>query len=263
MNEDVKLANKKEDSSKLKGFIIMMTVCLVAGFIAGFAVAAAGDIGILKDMASMVSGAIKAVSMYANFVLTIVSLIAVVILYRQSRKMFTAWDGEDEDIYRAFERKLSIAIIITSVNYILLFMFMAIGIIRMSELKTQGKTVFIASAVIFIIGILGTLIFTIIAQQKVVNIEKEINPEKRGSVFDNKFQKKWIESCDELEKQQIFEASHASYKAVNTTCMGILFACILGVKIWDFGVLPICITGIIWLVSILSYSVKCLKFEQR
>lgn len=263
MNEDVKLANKKEDSSKLKGFIIMMVVCLTAGFIVGFVVAAAGDIRILKDMASMVSGLIKSISMYANFVLTIVSLIAVVILYRQSRKMFAAWDGENEEIYNTFERKLSIATIIIAINQVLLFMFIAIGIIRMLELEAQGKTVLIINSSIFIIGIFGTLIFNIIAQQKIVNIEKEINPEKRGSVFDNKFHKKWIESCDELEKQQIYEASYASYKAVNATCMGILIACVLGVQLLDFGVLPICITGVIWLVSILSYSIKCLKFEQR
>lgn len=263
MNEDVKLANKKEDSSKLKGFIIMMSVCLLAGFVVGFVVAAMGDVGIFKGMAAMVSGTIKAISMYANFVLTIVSLIVVVTLYSQSRKMFAAWDGEDEDIYKVFERKLSIATIILGVNQVLLFVFMAIGIIRMSELKTQGKAVFIVSVIIFIIGIFGTLIFTIIAQQKVVNFEKEINPEKRGSVFDNKFQKKWVESCDEAEKQQIFEASYTSYKAVNTTCMGILFVCMLGAKLWDFGVMPACITGIIWLVSILSYSIKCLKFESR
>ncbi len=261
MNEDVKSAIKNEDKGKLKGFVIMMTVCLVCGFIGGFVVSKAEDIDIFAEMAAMCSGAIKAISMYANFVITIISLIIVVILYRQSRKMFAAWDGEDEDVYKAFDKKLNIAMIITTVNQILLFVFMAIGIIRMPELKTLGKAAYIANTAVFLVGIVGTLIFTIIAQQKIVNIVKEISPEKRGSVFDTKFQKRWFESCDELEKQQIFEASYASYKAVNTACMVIWFICLFGVIVWDFGVLPICIVGAIWLVSVLSYSIKCLKFE--
>lgn len=262
MNEDIKSANKVEDNSKLKGFVLMMAVCLVVGFIGGFVVAGARDKEIFKEAASLLSDAIKFISVYINLALTIISGIAVTILYRQSRKLFEAWDGENEDISKKFEKKLNIALIITSIDTILLFVFMAIGAIRLWELKTMGKNAFtIISILTYIVGIVCTLLFTLIAQQKIVNITKEINPEKQGSIFDTKFQKKWIESCDELEKQQIYEASYASYKAVSSTCMIILFLLLLGSDLCDIGVLPICITGIIWLVSTLSYSVKCLKFE--
>ena len=264
MNEDVKSANEKEDKSKIKGFIVLMALCLVVGFICGFVVSMAGNGNLFADMATVLSAVIKFVSMYANLVLTIFSLIAVVILYRQSKSMFAAWDGEDDDVYKAFEKKLSIATIIVGVNQILFFVFMAVGIIRITEIKAKGTVLFdVISMVIFLVGIVASLIFTVIAQQRIVNLEKEINPEKRGSVFDTKFQKKWFESCDEAERQQIFEAAFASYKAVNNACMIIIFICLFGVKLWNFGVLPICIVGIIWLVSVLSYSIKCLEFESR
>ena len=224
----------------------------------------AGNGNLFADMATVLSAVIKFVSMYANLVLTIFSLIAVVILYRQSKAMFAAWDGEDDDVYKAFEKKLSIDTIIVGVNQILFFVFMAVGIIRITEIKAKGTVLFdVISMVIFLVGIVASLIFTVIAQQRIVNLEKEINPEKRGSVFDTKFQKKWFESCDEAERQQIFEAAFASYKAVNNACMIIIFICLFGVKLWNFGVLPICIVGIIWLVSVLSYSIKCIEFESR
>ncbi len=262
MDEDVKLANKREDSSKLKGFILMMAVCLTAGFIGGFLVAGAEHMDIFKNMEFMFSDAIKFISMYINFALAIISIIVVVILYRQSRKMFAVWDGEDEAVSKAFEKKLNIAMIIVSINTILLFVFMAIGIMRLVELKAMGKNPFtVVSIFIYFMGAVGTLLFTIIAQQKIINFTKEINPEKKGSIFDTKFQKKWFESCDELERQQIFEASYASYKAVNVVCMAILFMLMLGADLLNVGVLPICIVGIIWLVSVLSYSIKGLKFE--
>ena len=36
----------------------------------------------------------------------------------------------------------------------------------------------------------------------VVDLEKKLNPEKKGSVFEMQFQKTWLESCDEAQKQQ-------------------------------------------------------------
>lgn len=47
----------------------------------------------------------------------------------------------------------------------------------------------------------------IFAQQKAVDLERRMNPEKHGSVYDAKFQKKWLDSCDESERRQIGEAS--------------------------------------------------------
>ena len=38
------------------------------------------------------------------------------------------------------------------------------------------------------------MVVTVIAQNRIVNFTKEINPEKKGSVYDLKFQKTWIAS---------------------------------------------------------------------
>lgn len=40
----------------------------------------------------------------------------------------------------------------------------------------------------------------IIIQQKAVDITKIMYPEKTASGYDLKFQKKWVDSCDEAEK---------------------------------------------------------------
>ena len=40
-------------------------------------------------------------------------------------------------------------------------------------------------------------------------------PEKKGNVFDVKFQKDWYESCDELEKLQIGNACYKTFKCIN------------------------------------------------
>ncbi|MGL6219074.1 MAG: DUF3169 family protein [Lacrimispora sphenoides] len=67
-------------------------------------------------------------------------------------------------------------------------------------------------------GFIAAVICTIVTQQKIINFEKEINPEKRGSVFNQKFSKKWEKSCDEAERLSIYKSTYTSYRAVTVTC---------------------------------------------
>lgn len=54
--------------------------------------------------------------------------------------------------------------------------------------------------VLAIVTFLVILAEGIIIQQKAVDITKIMYPEKTASVYDLKFQKKWVDSCDEAEK---------------------------------------------------------------
>lgn len=267
MNVEVKEMNKKEDKKKFEGFVILMVISFIVGGIGGFGMAMLEDSGIVQSLPSMISDGLKFISMYINLVLTIICAIVVIVLYKQARKKFASWDWEDEKVYDEIEGRLSIALIITSVNQIILFVFMAIGFVRLIELielekQNQDWEFFIPSIVIYALGIIASLAFMLIAQQKIINFEKEMNPEKKGSVFDTKFQKKWMDSCDEAEQKYIYEAAFFSYKAINATCMILWFFCFFGMFVWDIGVLPVCLVCGIWLVSMISYFVKCIMLEK-
>ena len=56
-------------------------------------------------------------------------------------------------------------------------------------------------------------------QKKIVNLEKEINPLLKGSVYDFKFSEKWLDSCDEQRKLGIFKSAYKAYKSVSITCV--------------------------------------------
>ena len=53
---------------------------------------------------------------------------------------------------------------------------------------------------IIIVTIIAVSIEVIIIQQKCVDTVKQINLEKKASVYDIRFEKKWIDDCDEAEK---------------------------------------------------------------
>ena len=55
---------------------------------------------------------------------------------------------------------------------------------------------FIAAVAAFVV----VMVETMIIQQRCVDAVKRMNPEKTASVYDVKFQRKWMDSCDEAEK---------------------------------------------------------------
>ena len=47
----------------------------------------------------------------------------------------------------------------------------------------------------------------------IVELEKKLNPEKKGDVIETNFSKKWEDSCDEAQKMIIYEAGYRAYRA--------------------------------------------------
>ena len=93
-------------------------------------------------------------------------------------------------------------------------------------------------------------------------LSKEINPEKRGSVYDMKFQERWLESCDEAERRQIGQASYKAYTTLNKFCpycWGVLF---LGNMIFHYGILPSTVVLLVWAVLTVSYTREAIRLSR-
>ena len=88
---------------------------------------------------------------------------------------------------------------------------------------------------------------------------KEINPEKKGSVYDLKFRKTWIASCDEAEQLQIYRAAFRAYTAMNYAALGMFLVCFIGMLSWHFGLLPITMVLFVWLTGVIVYGVESLR----
>lgn len=245
---------KKEDKSSFKKFIVAMLVGGIVGGVIGVGTVFAEDINITETIGSYSLKLLETIVPYASPVITLAAMMAVAILYKQSRRLYAEWNEEDEDGMNRIEIKLSIALMITSVALILGYMFFAVAV---------GKETFnginMIESICYIAGFIFLIVFVLYAQKKIVNFEKEMNPEKRGSVFDMKFQKKWTDSCDEAELFQIYKAAFASYKAVNIACIVLWMICIFGMKLWDFGYVPVIMVSVIWMVLTISYCLESIK----
>ncbi len=244
-----------EDKRRKKSFFLLLALSMLVGGMVGFAMGftrySLGDIQAAVEAAAAV---VNEGSCYANLVLVCVELLLFLPLYRSSRRLYAAWDGEDEAVINKIESRLELATGIVSVNKVLVLVFTVLSAQSMVRMTDDGLFP-VHMAVCFHAGWILALIFMMSAKKMAVNFEKEINPEKRGSVYDMRFQKKWFDSCDEAEKLKVYRASYASRRVTGIVCTCLCFFCMFGTILWGLGPLPMCIVGTIWVTDTIAYCV--------
>jgi len=254
MNE--KKQTKSENRKALPKFALILVLSLLGGGVLGFVVGFTEVFGLAtEDAARWLNDALRAVTPWAIPVTSVLTLGGSFLIYRAAAKKFAAWNGGDEDeTSEAIERLLSWVLLLSAVQTLINFFFMTAA---SSCSLTPGQMFpFIA---LFILSC-GLVIF---AQQKTVDLERRMNPEKHGSVYDTKFQKKWYDSCDESERRQIGEASRHAYMVTSRFCIELwLVLTILGM-ILDLGVLPVLVLLLVLGVMQVSYTLECIRLSKN
>ena len=147
---------------------------------------------------------------------------------------------------------------ILSVIMIVQMLFFGIMMADLENIADYSFALAMAAAGIFVAGNLAQLK----QQQLMVDLEKEMNPSKRGSVYDAKFRDKWEESCDELEKVIIYKSAYKAYKTTALTCI-VLWVVTATLSIaFKTGPLPSIAVTVIWLVQTVSYCREAMKLER-
>lgn len=171
-----------------------------------------------------------------------------------------AWDCEDEDISDTVDRKLSAVIWITSVALIVSYFLIAAS-------YSGGFATFDSknSTIIFFIGVVaffGIMAEATIIQQKCVDTAKQTNPEKKASVYDMRFQKKWIDDCDEAEKIMIGKCAFKAYSATNVVCTVLAIVLAVCVLVFDIGFLPSLMVCLVWIVNLSVYCKEAMRYSK-
>lgn len=258
MKSENTAAIKKEDKKLKKKYFVFMALALVGGFLVGFLSAFLTDIfeGGLEQMLARATYFLTENASLIGIVTGLLAAVLVAIIYLRNRKRYAEWDGEDEEILQKIETELSIAVLITNISTILFVILLGIGSVKAIRFTWDSMG-------IYWVAIAVNVVVELIANNKIVNFSKKINPEKRGSTYDMKFQKKWFDSCDEAERLNIYKASYASYKAVTVTCTVLWFVCLFGMMLFDCGIMPVILVGTIWMVSNVSYCVEAIRLSKN
>lgn len=114
---------------------------------------------------------------------------------------------------------------------------------------------FLVACVIFV----ASFIYIYFWQIRFVKLLQKTHPEKKGDPSSAKFQEQWLESCDEAEKECIYQASYKGYQTVMKWAPILTFVALILHMFFDTGILAIVMTSVIWLVTSVTYCRACLQ----
>ncbi len=256
--------NKQEDKKALGKLLPMMLLALLAGVLIGFV---GGFLGHLMESSVMESclTVLRYAAIYGGFVYTICLAIVSGVLCRKSRVEYTAWDEEDEAVLNAIETKLAYALWFSNLILYGSYFFFSVGVWATDIAKgwdSPEDIPVIGLAAVFLHMTVALVVGSVI-QQKTVNLVKEINPEKSGSVYDMKFYNKWLDTCDEAEKYMAYKCAYKSFKVMNVAGVILWIVCLVGQMSFGTGAFATIIVTIFLLVMISSYSVQTIYFAKH
>lgn len=261
MNNERKEEIRLEDKKYSKKFALIMVISLVVGLLLGLGCISLMDAD--RDLLDHLS--MWVIPVCADILMWIAMVIGFPVaahLMKKAAALSAASDEEDDRAEERIESLLNLALAIQTCLHVLVFTcsgmtFSVLG--AMNNGLILSKETFLIVWISGLAGMILCLVLTVIQQRSVVNLVKERNPEKQGSIFQIDFNKTWLNSCDEAEKAQAYKAAFKSYRVGAHACLLMwmlsIFAVMLGWTGW-FTMLAI---GVIWGALQVSYCLFCMK----
>lgn len=245
---------KSENRKALPLFIVIMVLALLIGLGVGIAAAKTEGGSWAEVFKAGLSAGLSAATPYVLIAGAVFLVIYTIAVCKSAKKQISILVEDDEEGLTRVDRTLSIALSVVNVLLIVSYFYMAALLFYIDRY----------SALLFFLA-LGcfavSLVMFVVSQQKIVDLAKQLYPEKRGSVYDMRFAKKWYESCDEAERLLIGQASKAAYTASQTACLAMWLLLMLSHLFFQTGLLPIAAVSVIWLVSTITYFVKSIQLS--
>ncbi len=248
---------KGENRKALPKFALTMLGSLLVGGVLGFAIGCTRVLGLeAAALAEALNGVLSAATPWGIPVTSVLTLGPAFFLYRSAAKKFAAWGGGDEDeTSESIEASLSWVLLLSAVQLLINFFFMAAFCVYYMDADID------ALALVGVFVVSDALV--IFAQQKTVDLERKMNPEKHGSVYDTKFQKKWLESCDESERRQIGQACYKAYMVATRFCLGLWLVLVILSMVFEMSILPVFVLLLVWGVLQVTYTLECIRLGKH
>ncbi|MDO4306501.1 MAG: DUF3169 family protein [Eubacteriales bacterium] len=252
-------ATKKKMNTYLKMGLILIA-CVLAGAALGILIVTVNLDGVGGGMAQIVTLVRRGI-----FPLTLILLLGNTAVGEVTlRKMHTlgnrlseAEDEEGDYLEFAMERLSAVATVGNTVFTALATLVLSTGYSMEYIADTDGNegSFLLAAMVLYII----LMIYGGYWSVRYVKYLQKICPEKYGDPTSLKFQEQWLQSCDEAEREIIYQASYKSYLTTTKFTALLLIISMLCHLIWDTGIMAVLMVCLMQLVMTISYCRACVK----
>ena len=178
------------------------------------------------------------------------ALITLAVAQKSARKFDPTQD--DDVIEEKVDRILQENMLMTSIYSIVAFLLFGVSVDKNNDYFWFSMGIF-----------LGSFIAVVIIQLYAVNLIKKMNPTKKGDPSSMKFQKEWIESCDEAEQLLIYKSAYKTFGFMSSVYVALIVVVIFTKMLFDTGNYPILIVTTIWLFSTVHYMLTANKLSKE
>lgn len=84
---------------------------------------------------------------------------------------------------------------------------------------------------------------------------------RKGILLLPKFQEQWLESCDEAEKEVIYQSAYKAYVTINRTIPLILIVVMVANLYFDTGMMAVVVLAVVWMLAQFTYTGNCVKMK--
>ena len=176
--------------------------------------------------------------------------IAATGLYLAAKKPMARAD-EDDEAYEQANRRLCLSMILTTLGFP--WFMLTMGLCFSPAMQEEN----LALTGLGLLLLIAQLVWFSALQAIVISATKKLFPEKRGNVFDTKFQKDWYASCDEAEQKTIGDCSYFTFRIMNILYPIVMVALFMVGSTWTISALWFVLLGGLWLVQTLAYQLRC------
>jgi len=186
-------------------------------------------------------------NIYIFIFLVIVLYLPSVYLFVKGKKLFEKLDELSDEEYdvksKVANKKLDISLTLNSI-------FMVLNFIVFGTTINRSSDNFFIVLIIFLINMLALSFLEIYAVKFIQKLDNRL----KGDPTSFKFNKEFIDSCDEAEKLIIYKSGYHAFQISKSTSLGFIIITMIGNTVLDTGALPVIISGIWMLVNIASYG---------
>ena len=173
-------------------------------------------------------------------------------------KQQTAEDEECDRLEYEEEKEGAFGMNVNVLSQILCILVLTFGY-SMKYITADGHAYrFLTACTIFV----ACFIYEYFWQIRYVKLLQKTHPEKKGEPSSLKFQEQWLESCDEAEKEIIYQSAYKAYMTVNRTIPVLLVGTMVANLYFDTGMFAVVVVSVIWLLTQFTYSHYCIKLRE-
>lgn len=255
----------KAKNSYLKLIMIMLVGALIGGIIGG-----GGYYFFGREQKNIADFLSEMVWQIQNFILPIligITIISIILREYSLRKMniipekIYQSDDEECDIWEYEEEKMgAFGLNVNVLTQVLSILVLSMGYsANYLEMIKGNINWFLYGCIVFLL----CNVYNGVWQIRYVKLIQKINPDKKGDPTSRKFQQQWLESCDEAEREVIYQSSYKMYMTLAKILPLLLFITMISNLLFNTGIFAIIVVALIWLISSVSYTHSCVTLKGK